>query len=254
MDHIKLFEDHIEHVKRAIHAKCLSYPQEEPDDLAQNIYLKLIENDYHIIRSFQGKSSFTTYLYTVINRLFLDYMRSKKGRWRPSERSKELGPIAVQLEGLMQRDGYSLSEASRILIENHHINVSETELESLGSQLPPRQSRPTEDCSEEALEDVPSVSGTLLDEVEVKRLDTLQHGVENLLEKSSANLPDEDRVILRMRFEDDIPISKIARIMKVDRSVLDRRIQKILAGFKQNILAAGINHNDVLDVLKRREG
>jgi hypothetical protein len=55
--------------------------------------LKLIENDYRILRSFEGLASLGTYLTTVIARLFLDFQIHEWGRWRPSAAATRLGPF-----------------------------------------------------------------------------------------------------------------------------------------------------------------
>src|SRR5437870_13909457 len=43
----------------------------DADEFASNVKLKLVENDYAILRKFQGRSSLRTYLTIVIQRLFL---------------------------------------------------------------------------------------------------------------------------------------------------------------------------------------
>ena len=53
--------------------------------------LKLIEDDYRRLRRFEGRSSFATYLATVVQRLFLDFVIGKTGRWRPSVQARRLG-------------------------------------------------------------------------------------------------------------------------------------------------------------------
>ena len=51
-----------------------------------------------------------------------------------------------------------------------------------------------------------------------------------------------DRVILRYRFEDDLPVPRIARLLGIESPfVLYRRIDRILATLRRELAAAGID-------------
>ena len=67
--------------------------------------LKLIDDDYQILRGFRERSSLRTYLSTVVERLFLDYRIRQWGKWRPSAQARRAGALAVRLEALLHRDG-----------------------------------------------------------------------------------------------------------------------------------------------------
>jgi RNA polymerase sigma factor (sigma-70 family) len=250
MDALKLFEEHIDHIKDVIRKRCQKYSGEDPDDLAQTIFLKLIEDDYRKVRAFQGKSSFTTYLYTVINHILLDYMRSKKGRWRPTERAKQLGEIAVMLEELVYRDERPLQEAICILTKNHQVSLTDTELQALYEQLPTHDAKSVEDVSEESLLHIASQDSRPDEELENKKLASTLSKTAEVISAAKASLSAEDRLILKMHYENGVAISKIARILIKERSAVERRIQRILADFKERTLAAGINGQDVTDALK----
>jgi DNA-directed RNA polymerase specialized sigma24 family protein len=73
-------------VARRAHAS-----DDEIEEFVQIARVKLFEDDYAIIRKFEGRSSFSTYLTMVILRLFHQWRIEKWGRWRPGEReNKEL--------------------------------------------------------------------------------------------------------------------------------------------------------------------
>ncbi|MGH7489945.1 MAG: hypothetical protein ACREMY_30715, partial [bacterium] len=55
----------------------------EADDFRSLVRLKLIENDYDVLRRYQGRSTLRTYLTVVVQRRFLDYRISEWGKWRP---------------------------------------------------------------------------------------------------------------------------------------------------------------------------
>ena len=94
-------------------------PGSEADDFGSHVKLKLIEDDYAILRKFEGRSNLRTYLTVVIQRLFLDYRIKAWGKWRPSAEAKRSGPVAILLERLTQRDGYGLEEAVELMKTNH---------------------------------------------------------------------------------------------------------------------------------------
>ena len=61
------------------------------------------------------------------------------------------------------------------------------------------------------------------------------------LDAALARLETEDRVILRLRFEDDVSVPEIARLLGLGSPfALYRRISRILAGVRRTLEAAGI--------------
>ena len=86
-----------------------------PDDateLGSLVRYKLVEDDYHVLRSFQNRSSMKTYLTTVVSRVWLDWQVTRRGKWRPSVAAKRLGDTAVRLEQLLVRDRLTHRAAS----------------------------------------------------------------------------------------------------------------------------------------------
>ena len=62
------------------------------------------------------------------------------------------------------------------------------------------------------------------------------------LEAGLAQLDTQDRVILRLRFEDDVSVPEIARLLRVGSPfALYRRLNRILAGLRTKLEAAGIH-------------
>ena len=51
---------------------------DDKQDIQQRIFYKLYNHDKKVIRAFKGDSSFTTYLWMIISREALDYIRSTK--------------------------------------------------------------------------------------------------------------------------------------------------------------------------------
>ena len=135
----QLFLAHLSLIERASTHACRrrGFSREETQDFVSHVKLKIIGDDYAVIRKFQGKSTFPTYLTVVINNLFKDHLDHIWSKWRPSAEAERLGPWAIQLEKLF-RDGRTLAEACEILLANHHAEVSRQQLEDIAAKLPLR--------------------------------------------------------------------------------------------------------------------
>src|SRR5262252_11050543 len=77
----------------------------DAEDFASDVLVKLLDNDYAVIRKFQNRSSFATYLTVVNNKTFLDHRRRLWGKWTPSAQAKRFGTVGMLLERLISRDG-----------------------------------------------------------------------------------------------------------------------------------------------------
>ena len=95
--------------------------QNESEDFASHVRLKMLEDNGAILQKFRGQSSIETYLTTVLTRLFLDYRREKWGRWRSSAVAKRLGREALLLEKALYRDHIPFEEAAEMLRHNHGV-------------------------------------------------------------------------------------------------------------------------------------
>jgi DNA-directed RNA polymerase specialized sigma24 family protein len=126
----------------------------DAEDFASHVTLKIIQDNYAVMRKFEGRSSFRTYITIVIQRLFLDYRISAWGKWRPSEEARRMGAVGLLLERLVSRDGHSFNEACELLRTNHGVTLSHADLEALAARLPVRVRRRFE--TEEALVHTPS--------------------------------------------------------------------------------------------------
>ena len=175
MDYARFLEDNIPIIDQAIKCICRRnhLSAEEAEEFAAEAKCKLLENDYKIIREFKGKSSIKTYLVTVMSRLFIDKKRASQGRWRASEKAKQLGDVAIKLDELLHKDNYPLEEAYKILRINYHITLSEEELDRIFHEIDkertPRIKEEPED--EEIVSAIPDPRMRPDEEVEKRRLE-----------------------------------------------------------------------------------
>ena len=73
----------------------------DAEDFVSDVRLKLLQDDYAVLRKYRGASSQTTFLTVVISNLFRDHRIKHWGKWRPSAEAKRHGEVAVRLEAAM---------------------------------------------------------------------------------------------------------------------------------------------------------
>ncbi|MBX7187636.1 MAG: sigma-70 family RNA polymerase sigma factor [Vicinamibacteria bacterium] len=221
----------------------------EAEDFLSEVNLSFIRSDYAVLASFGGRSSLRTYLTTVIQRLFLDYRRKLWGKWRPSAEALRRGPLAIRLEILLYRDGLSLEAALETLRTNFACPESREAITDLAHALPARTNRRAMVEGGEDLALVPA--GDLASpETQLEGRDTSARAQEMVAQVMEA-LDAQDRIVLRMKFEDDISVADIARTLKLDQKRLYRRIEELLAGFRKSLEARGLDWSDVGRMIDR---
>lgn len=89
---------------------------EDGADFVSDLKVKLIADDYAVIRKFRGQSAFTTYLTAVVQHYLLDYRNRLWGKWRPSAEAKRMGAGEDRVIVRMRmEDGFAVSEIARCL-------------------------------------------------------------------------------------------------------------------------------------------
>src|SRR5262249_50271643 len=165
------------------------------------------------------------------------------GKWRPSAEAKRIGPPAILLERLVSRDGWSIEQAAETMRVNHGIVLDET-LRALCVKL--EQRRPARQLvEEEQALDVPSSAPGPDANVVRAEQGFLAKRVQTALERARQLLDPEERLILRMRFEDSVPVADIARALHLNQRRLYRTIERLLARIGQSLEAEGISRADV---------
>jgi DNA-directed RNA polymerase specialized sigma24 family protein len=147
----------------ALTCRCRRLNVHERDDFASHVKLKLIENDYGVLAKFRGRCNFKTYLVVVVQRMLVDFWIARRGKWRPSAQARKLGAVAVKMEYLLYREGYSIDECCEILKTNHGVQLSNEELVRIAGVLRPRAAYQRE--ADEILNDI--AAGSLTGEEEL---------------------------------------------------------------------------------------
>ena len=215
-----------------------SLSPEDTEELRSRTYLKLVEGDYAVLRKFRGACSVHTYLTVVVQRIYLDGMlRGARGRWRPSQAAQELGIVAVEFEKLTVRDGHSTAEAIATLEHVHDATRSRQGIEVIVAQLSSRRYRRPETVAfdEQAQVSAQTDSDLLGAEREQNRDKVL-----TALAASLSTLPEEEQTLLRLRYCQDVKVSRIAVALGLEQRPLYRRIARSLKILRDNLRQQGI--------------
>jgi len=245
LGHLKLIDQIAAHAARRHH-----FSREETEDFVSTVRFKLFEGDYRIIRKFEGKSTFRTYLTMVIQRQMLDYQNHVWGKWRASAEAERLGAAAVRLEMLLVREGLTFDEACEYLRTNEHVELSREQLDELAGRLPhrnpPRRMQGEEELAERAADGESPDERVLAQETLQRRRKILA-----LMRKALATLPPEDRLIAQMRCEHQV--AQIAKSLHLEQKPLYRRIEKILLTLRSQLEKEGVRREDILEILSAPE-
>ena len=241
LDHLDLVDQIVRTIGRRRHLSAT-----EQDDFASFVKLRLVDDNYAILRKFQNRSTLWTYLATVIERLSLDFCAEKWGRWRPSAMADRLGPVAVLLERLVTRDSHTLDEAIEIVRTNHDVALTYAELRRMWDQLPARVR--TTEVGEEAAAGVSSneTSESIVEDADRRdRLERLQRALAAAFDQIAA----QDRVIIALRFDQDLSMVQIAKLTGSSVPTLHRRLDKSVKQLRLALTHAGFDPRDVVSLL-----
>ena len=240
MDPRELFEANLELIERLLRTVCRrnAFPVDDSEEFAGWARIRLIEDDYAVLRKFRGGSSLSTYLTVVIVNLFKSYRVHRWGRWRPSAEAKRAGAVAIQLETLTSRDGRPLEEAIQVLRTNYGCEATPEALRELAARLPSRVPRRFESDERLALVADPVATDTRLAESERRRAAA---ATERLLAEAMAELATEERLMLKLRFAEGVTVADIAIALGVPAKPLYVRFERCLGQLRRSLEARGLD-------------
>ncbi len=248
MNYQRLLVDHLSVVDQIVRTtgrrRHLAAP--ELEDFSGFVRLRLVENDYAILRKFQNRSSLFTYLSAVIERLSLDYCAEQWGRWRASAMAERLGPAAVVLERLVSRDGHTLEEALEIIRSSHSLGLDKAGLLKLWAQLPQRVR--TTDVGEEAAAAVPSPL-TSEERVDAAAFHENIERIGRALKAALDQLSAQERVVLALRFDQDMSMVQIAKLTGSSVPTLHRRLEKAVTLLRASLSRSGLERHEIMELI-----
>lgn len=224
--------------------------REDQEELASKLAVKLLDDDGEAMRAFNRLSSVRTYLVTIATRMVLDERNKRWGKWRPSECAKREGSTAIELERLVYRDQIPLDQAIETLLTQQTTKLTRKELYNLFERLPVRHGRyevgtaEAETLFEEGL--------TVDEQVHARALEPEADRLLESLDQVRQTLSNEERMMLRLRYQEGLTVQQIAAIMNLRSKPLYKRFDRILMTLRTKIMGQGINPENVTQVLDMR--
>jgi RNA polymerase sigma factor for flagellar operon FliA len=222
-------------------------PTADGEDFAQYVKLKLIENDYAVLRKFQGRSSLSTYVTSVVSNAFQDFRNSLWGKYRASAEAQRLGPLAVLLEQCLVRDGLAFEEACSQMTSTPGIEATRPELERLAGQLPPRVRRRAE--PQDVLDYAPAPDRADAN-VRTAEKEAFRRRLWTALNRELGQLAPEDAALLALKYKSRKMVSEISTFLGLPQKALYRRLEALQKRLRISLENDGLNQGDVRGFLE----
>lgn len=246
----ELLESSLALVRRAVAFACRRYhfDPDDAEDFASVVHLKLVDDDFAVLRSYEGRSGLSTFLSIVIQRWALDYRIHEWGKWHSSAEARRMGAMAVELEQHIHRDGRTIEEALPFLAAKHP-GVTLDGLRKLAASLPRRAPKrhdvPIDDADPVAAPD------DIEDHARAGDRRRTAERVQTIVSAAIAEYPEDKRLILQLHFEQGMTVAQIARALQRDQKMLYRLIDHCKDDLRRTIVAAGLTRTDVTDLIGR---
>jgi RNA polymerase sigma factor (sigma-70 family) len=235
--------EHLPLVERIIRKVCGGrMDASHIEEFSGFVRLRLIENDYAILRAFIGRSSIGTYLTTVVARLLNDYRNHEWGKWHASAEAKRQGNLGLDLERLIVRDARPLNEAFRILLPDYP-GITKAELEELAARFPKRHRRRMVGLDQRPEPSVASGAHDVVSDAETGAL------ISKVVCAFIDRLPGKDQLLLQFRFEGDMTVPEIAKSLGEDAQSLYRRLRLRFAELREELEKAGVSLADAAKLI-----
>jgi hypothetical protein len=227
---------HIEQVIRDLARRNFLAPP-EIDEFRAAVIGALERNDFELLRAFDGRSTWETYLQLVISREFFLFQMDLWGQWRPSAAARRLGAAGVLLEELVIRDRMLVTEAIETMRTRHRVDMPRYRMMQMAERLRLTAVGPAPLSSDSA--SAPP--------------EPLDPRVQSALREALAALAPDDRLIAELRFRDAQPLTRIAKMMNMEVRPVQRRLDHAKRVIGASLLAQGIVRQDVEALLAHAE-
>ena len=249
----QLFLTHLRMIRDVVSATALQHRLSplETEEFAAEVQLRIIRDDYAVLRKFRGRCRLRTFLTVVIQRICLDYRIAEWGKWRPSARSRREGDVAILLERLAVRDGLTFEEACTVLETNYNLTIERDTLERIHAGFRRRAHRRF--VSDDELGETPAAGRSTDDAVVGAEENRLVARATEALGTALTTIAPQDRLVLKLQFCDGLSVAAIARMLQTDQKDLYRRLERILGRLRAILESSGVPGRQVLAALGRSD-
>ena len=230
-----LLEEHFGLIQRKLDqvSRRSGLPEYEAEEFRSWALLRLVDNDYRILGSWEGRSSFSTYLDVSLLNLMRDYRVHVWGKWRPSAVASRLGREALLLERLWLRDHLPLEEAIDQVLAESAAAFSRARLEQIALSLPRRIERRTEG-EEEILR--LAIEDPFEEEAQAREDARLTNPLRGKLLHLLRDFPAKDRLLLKLHYQDGLTIAAIAPLLGMPQKQAYTRRDRCLRQLRRALL------------------
>jgi RNA polymerase sigma factor (sigma-70 family) len=218
-------------------------PEHEAEEFRSWAVFKLVEKDYRILASWEGRSSFSTFLTVVLVNLMRDYRSHIWGKWRPSAAARRRGPEAVLLERLCIRDGLPVDEAVERMRTEQGVSLPKAELERMSAASPCRRTE-RRWVKEEELLRIP-VDGQVENRIEGGERALTENQLRALLAPLLQSLPTEERLLLKLHYWEGLSMAAISPLLGRPQRKLYSVRDKCLKKLRRNLEESGLSLDQV---------
>jgi RNA polymerase sigma factor (sigma-70 family) len=247
----RLFLDNLALIERIIASICRRnrLTKEESEDFASVVKLKLIADDYGVLRKFTGNcgASLRGYLIAVVQHAYQDHRNRQWGKWRPSAEARRLGRLAEKLDMLLYRDEMTLEEACALAAPQDR-----EEMRKLAAKLPPRTRRHMKDDQE--LELVPSSERSPEARLIDREREAIAVDLERVLAEAVQGLIPEDQLLIQLRLERKLSLASVAKAYRCEPRQLYRRWELLIRQLRTRLESSGYGASQVAWVLNAGAG
>jgi len=235
-------------ILQKIEAACRRHFSAENDQDECYIFVldSLKADNFKRLRAFKGKSKLTTYLFSLINSLVIDYRRKRYGRRRIPAAVAKLGKWAEAVYRLVCWQKFSFDDAYDFLQVDGLYAYS---YDQFVQEIEPIRHAPCrENPSFQSLDGPGSDAVQNPDHAESNPLESLIQKLDRakrikalgIIRETSEKLSEPDRVLVRLVFGSDQPLNAAAKIVDLSASAARKRLRILLLQYKENLLAVGI--------------
>ncbi len=160
--------------------------------------------------------------------------------------ANRLGPVAVLLERLVTRDSHTVEEAMELVRTNHQVESSVAELRRIWDQLPVR-ARTTE-VGEEAAAAIGGGenSESIIEDADRRRAVAR---LERALAAAFAQIAAQDRVLIALRFDQDLSVVQIAKMTGSSVPTVHRRLDKSVKQLRLALTNDGFDPREIVNLI-----
>jgi RNA polymerase sigma factor (sigma-70 family) len=231
-----------------IEAVCKRHFSNENDQNESFVFIidKIKADNFRRLRAYKGKSKLSTYLYSLINSLIIDFRRKKYGRRRIPAGVVKLGKWAEAVYRLVCWQKFTFDDAYDFLqIEGLFEGPYEQYLEDIAPiQKAPCRENPTfQSINEIGTDSLQKASGSSSNPLEllICKLDhDRRFKALKIIRETTEGLSQKDQLLVRLVYGSEQPIKTAAHIFGFSLSSARRRLKRVLNQYREQLLAEGI--------------